>query len=205
MIPYITTRWSQLTKKIPTTILWVLIWVSAWVVPFLSAATVALLAECAWLSALALAPFRYSGPRLVKLAIIFLIIWSTLMGLLHLSDPAASLRPALNLAAWLPLGLNLILSRTPLEIALTIGRLLVPILGLLKAQKLALALALLTRLIPRFLSSAIAINTIVKHRTVGLPLTKKLPLLARAIIRDVFSQNEDLSRTLIKRWPWTRS
>ena len=145
------------------------------------------------------------------------------MGLLHLSGPALSLqadlnpdlqpatwlplglRPALNLAAWLPLGLNLILSKTPLEIALTVGRILVPILGLLKAQKLALALALLTRLIPRFLSSAIAINTIVKHRTVGLPLTKKLPLLARAIIRDVFSQNEDLSRTLIKRWPWTRS
>lgn len=181
--------------------LWVIIWVGALIVPFLPSASLAALASGAWLSALMLAPGRWDGFRLLKMATIFLVVWSAFAGLIHLVYPT-SLRPIGNLGAWLGLGLNLMLAKTPLELALEAGRLLSPILGRLRAQKLALALALLARLIPRLLDSAININITVSRRAFGLPLRRRLTLLAQTILRDSLSQNEELSRALLKRWPW---
>jgi hypothetical protein len=177
------------------------VWLSALAVPFLEARPVLLMAALGWLSALALAKASFHGRRLVRLAFFFLLFWSLLMLLSHLLWPS-TLRPVLNLAAWLALGLNLMLAKTPLELALAAGRGLRPLAGRLRAQKLALALALLARLIPAFLDSALKIRITVGRRAAGLPPTRRLSLWAAALVRAALSQTDELSRALIKRWPW---
>lgn len=193
--------WRSLIGRVGIVPWWALIWLGSLLVPFLPLTALIPVALGTWISAIMLAPGRRAGYRLLKMATIFLVIWATLTAIIHLINPT-SLRPVGNLTVWLALGLNLMLAKTPLELALTAAHLLTPLLGRLRAQKLTLALALLARLIPRLLSSAIDINTTVQRRAASLPLQRRLILLAQTLLRDSFSQNEELSRALLKRWPW---
>jgi len=124
------------------------------------------------------------------------------MLLAHLVLRPMGLTPALNLAVWLNLGLILILAWTPLELARAAADLLSPFLGRTRAQKLALALAILTRLIPSLLASALTCRVVLSHRAAGLPLTRRLSLWGRNLVRDALGRSEDLARALVKRWPW---
>ena len=124
------------------------------------------------------------------------------MLLAHLALHPTTLRPALNLAIWLNLGMILVLARTPLELALAAADLLSPLLGRAKAQKMALALALLIRLIPALLASALSLRAVLSRRAAGLPLTRQLSLGGRNLIRYALGQSEELARALTKRWPW---
>ena len=197
----IAAAWRGLLSRFNTGLLWLTVWLGAALVVFLDPRIVAVLSALGWLSALILAPARFHGPRLVRLAAFFLLLWGLVLGLTHLAY-LSTLRPVLNLAAWLALGLNLMLAKTPLELALTASRLLTPLLGRLRAQKLALALALLARLIPNLLFSTLKIKTSVDRRAAGLSLPTRLSIWGRAVIRDALAQTDDLSRTLVKRWPW---
>lgn len=193
--------WRRLLARLGLGWLWLLIWLASLAVPFLPVWGLALVTAAAWLSVAALAPARHQGWRLTAAALVFLGFWALLTGLIHLFQPG-SLRPVLNLAAWLALGLNLMLARTPLELALSTGRFLRPGLGRLNSQKLALALALLARLIPGLLASALKTRAALKYRAPELSPARRLALLGRALIRDTLAQAKDLSRALLKRWPW---
>lgn len=182
--------------------LWAAVWLSALAVPFIEARWLVLAAVPGWLSALTLSPVRLHGRRLVKLAALVLLFWTVFLGLAALLPGPGSLKPAVNLSVWLALGLNLMLAKTPLELALPAGRLLTPVIGRRAGQKLALSLALLARLIPRLLAAALDIRTVVDRRAGGLPLIKRLTLWGRAVLRDSLGQSEELARALAKRWPW---
>lgn len=195
--------WPAALSRLGVGRLWLIIWLAALAVPFLPILGLTILTALAWLSVAALAPGRYQARRLVAAALFFLLFWGLLTGLFYFIH-STSMRPVLNLAAWLALGLNLMLAKTPLELALFTGRVLRPVFGRLNSQKLALALALLARLIPGLLESALKIRAVVNYRSaqVQLPLTRRLILLGRSLIRNTLAQSEDLSRTLAKRWPW---
>lgn len=193
--------WIPALARLGVGRLWVIIWLAALAVPFCPVPWLALLTVAAWLSVAALAPGRHQAGRLIAAAFIFMFFWSLLTGLFYFLH-STSMRPVLNLAAWLALGLNLMLAKTPLELALTTGRFLQPFLGRLNSQKLALALALLARLIPGLLASALKIRGTVNYRAAHLPWTRRLLLMGRTLIRDTLAQSDDLSRSLLKRWPW---
>jgi len=193
--------WSAAVSRLGIGRLWFIIWLSALAVPFLPIPALSCLTLLAWLSVDSLAPGRPQGRRLVLASLLFLFFWGLLTGLIHLLQPT-SLRPVLNLAAWLALGLNLMLAKTPLELALATGRFLEPWLGRLGSRKLALALALLARLIPGLLASALKTRAAVNYRAAKLSLARRLILMGRSIIRDTLAQSNDLSRALLKRWPW---
>ncbi len=193
--------WRGLVRRVGAGRLWAAVWVLALAGPWLPPFLVVAMAAGGWLSALILAPGRFHGRRLTGLAALFFLFWSALLGLIHLIHPSP-LRPIVNLAAWLALGLNLMLAKTPLELALPAGRALAPILGRRRAQKLALALALLARLIPRLLGSALTLRLTVQYRAGHLSLHRRLVLWGGAIVHDAFSQSGELSRALLKRWPW---
>ena len=124
------------------------------------------------------------------------------MLLAHLILRPTGLKPALNLAVWLNLGLILVLAKTPLELARAAAGLFSPLLGRTRAQKLALALALLTRLIPALLASALIFRAVLNRRSADLPLTRRLGLWSHNLVRDALGQSEDMARALAKRWPW---
>lgn len=190
-------------RNLPVGVWWAGVWVGSLAVPWLPVSGVALMAVLGWLSAVILAPGRFHGRKLTVAAALFLCFWAIFLGLVHLVQPEATLRPVLNLAAWVPWGLNLMLAKTPLELAFPVGRALAPLLGRLRAQQLALALAVIARLIPRLLTSALAIQAVTQRRAAGcLPLPRRLALWGRTVLREAFSESEDLSRALLKRWPW---
>jgi biotin transport system permease protein len=132
----------------------------------------------------------------------FWLFWSLVLLLAHLALNPVGLKPVLNLAVCLNLGLLLVLAKTPLELALAAAGLLGPVLGRTRAQKLALSLALLTRLIPALLASALALRAVLGRRAAGLPLLRRMRLFGRGLVRDALGQSEDLARALTKRWPW---
>ncbi len=202
MAPGIRPNPAERLRRRPTGVWWVGVWAGSLAVPWLPPAGVGLLAALGWLMALLLAPGRFHGRKLLTSALLFLGFWAALLALIHLARPETPLRTIPNLAAWLVLGLNLMLAKTPLELALPLGQLLTPILGRRRAQQLALALALLARLIPRLLTSALAIQTTTQRRAGHLPLPRRLSLWGRAVLREAFNESEDLSRALLKRWPW---
>lgn len=195
-------RWRNLVKGASVPCLWSAVWLAAISVPFLPPACLAVFAVSAWLSAAVLAPARFQGKRLLAMAALFWILWGALLAVMHMLSPS-SLRPAGNLALWLPLGLHLMLAKTPLELALATGRLLRPFLGPVNSQKAALALALLSRLIPRLLVSAMSIKLVVKRRGAGLSVARRLVVWAGAMIRESMQWNEESARALLKRWPWS--
>jgi len=171
-------------------------------VPFLSYPVLALALPPLLVSVIRLASGRPQGRRLILAAGGFWFFWSLLMLLAHLVLRPTGLRPALNLAVWLNLGLILVLARTPLELARAAAGLFSPLLGRIRAQKLALTLALLTRLVPALLASALTFRGVLRRRAAGLPLTRRLGLWGRCLVRDALGQSEDLARALAKRWPW---
>lgn len=185
----------------PTPALWLVIWVAAFLFPRLQPGCLVALTALLWLSALVLAPGKLHGRRLLKAAAIFALIWSAIIAALHLAG-LGSLEPLVKLWAWLALGLHLMLAKSPLELALPLGRLAAPVIGRIRAQKLALALALTARLIPRLIDSALKIRKSLELRAPALPLKKRLTLWSQAILRDAFSQSEEMARALLKRWPW---
>jgi len=177
---------------------WLMVWLLTLAVPFLPLVWLLPLIALAWLSALALAPGRFHGRRLVRLSLLFLLFWSLIIALTHLAYPS-SLRPIANLAAWLALGLNLMLAKTPLELAMSSARLTAPLLGPRRAANLALALALLARLIPQFLVTALDIKRTLDKRAANLSLSRRLSLWAGALVRVSLAQSNDLSQALLKR------
>lgn len=195
-------RWRKFLGGLGAGRFWAVIWLAALAVPFAAPVPLAFLTVLAWVSAVILAPGRHHGRRLLIAGALFGLFWALMLGGLHWLSPAQPLRPILNLAAWLALGLNLMLAKTPLGLALPAGRLLTPILGRASAQKLALALALVAHLVPGLLASGLSIAKTVKLRAPRLSFTRKLTLWARALTRDAFSQSDELARTLVKRWPW---
>ena len=194
--------WRELVSRVGSFPLWLLIWLAALAVPFLGWHLVLALALAGWVSALLLAPGRHMGSKLLILALLGLIFWALMLGFLHWLNPANSLRPILNLAAWLALGLNLMLAKTPLALALPLSRKLRPLLGPARSSKLALSLVLLARLIPGLLSSALALKATIDHRAPHLPFRRRLGLWGGALLRSTFSQTDELARALLKRWPW---
>ena len=186
--------------SIPT--LWVTLWLTALAVPWLPPPLLALALPPLMFSVIRLAPARPQGRRLVLAAACFWLFWSLLMLLAHFFSPKTDLRPSLNLAVWLNLGLILVLAWTPLELALAAADLSSPLLGRVRAQKMALALALLIRLLPALLASALTLRTVLSRRTAGLSLTRRLTLWGRNLIRNALGQSEELARALAKRWPW---
>ncbi|UQZ91106.1 hypothetical protein C4J81_18545 [Deltaproteobacteria bacterium Smac51] len=193
--------WRGCLKKTPTVVLWVIIWTAALLVPWVPGDWLFPFAAVVWMSALILAPGKIYGRRLLKAAIVFALIWSLIMLGLFLAG-SGGLLPVIRLWVWLGLGLHLMLAKTPLELAIPVGRLTAPVIGHIRAQKLALALALTARLIPRLLDSAIKIKASLDLRASSLPLIRRMALWGRAIMRDSFSQSEELARALVKRWPW---
>ena len=121
---------------------------------------------------------------------------------MHWLNPSSSLRLILNLSAWLGLGLNLMLAKTPLALALPLGQALSPIIGRVQSGKVALALALLSRLIPGLLATALEMKINIDRRFAGLSFRRRLTLWSGALLRATFSQSDDLARALLKRWPW---
>lgn len=196
--------WRGLVRRINTGALWLIVWLTALAVPFVTAVWLWPAAFLGWLSAMALAPGRHHGRRLLGAAAVFAAVWGGLIVLINLAYPS-SLRPAANLAVWIALGLNLILAKTPLELALSAGRFMAPIAGRKNSRKLALALALMARLIPRLLSAALLIRTTIGRRAGRLPLTRRMSLWAATLLRETMSQNEEIARALLKRWPWNYS
>jgi|GEM_PF-6590186 len=193
--------WVKTVTRLGVGQLWVLIWLAALATPFLPMFWLLGLTIAAWLSVAALAPQRYHGRRLVAAALLFLVFWALITGLIYWAR-SDSFRPILNLAAWLAFGLNLMLAKTPLELAVRSGRLSRLFLGRIKGQKLALALALMAHMIPRLLKSALEIRLVLNHRAAQLPLTRRLTLWGRSLIRNTLAQSDELSRALLKRWPW---
>ena len=189
-------------RRIPLPGLWAALWLAALAVPWLPPPALALALPPLLASVFSLAPGRPQGRRLVLAAAWFWLFWSLLLLLAHLVLRPTGLKPALNLAVWLNLGLLLLLTRTPLEQALAAASLLSPLLGRARARKTALALALLARLIPALLASALTFRAVLERRAAGLPLTRRLALLGRSLLRDALGQGEDLARSLSKRWPW---
>ncbi|MDR2724816.1 MAG: hypothetical protein LBC90_01860 [Candidatus Adiutrix sp.] len=189
-------------RRFPLPGLWAALWLIALAVPYLPYPALALALPPLLLSTVRLAPGRPQGRRLILAAAGFWAFWSLLMLLAHLILRPTGLRPTLNLAVWLNLGLILVLARTPLELARSAAILFSPLLGRPRAQKLALTLALLTRLIPALLASALTFRAVLGRRAASLPLTRRLNLWGRNLLRDTLGQSEDLSRTMAKRWPW---
>ncbi|MDR1920703.1 MAG: hypothetical protein LBS31_03050 [Candidatus Adiutrix sp.] len=194
-------RWRWLLKKTRTGGLWFFVWLSALAVPFSPPVGLVCFSALLWSSALALAPGKIYGRRLTGAAVIFILFWSLFIFLSRLLQPG-SLRPVLNLIAWVGLGLHLMLIKTPLELAALLADFTTPLLGSRRADKLALSLALLARLIPRLLDSALALRATLKKRASGLPLTARLSLWGRAVMREGLRQSEDMAQALLKRWPW---
>jgi len=189
-------------RRLPLPGLWAALWLAALAVPRLPPLALALALPPLLAIIVQLASGRPQGRRLILAAAWFWLFWSCLLLLAHLALRPTGLKPALNLAVWLNLGLFLILAKTPLELALAATGLLGPILGRNRAQKLALALALLTRLIPALLASALSLRTVVGRRAAGLPPPRRLALWGRGLVRDALGQSEELARALAKRWPW---
>jgi len=190
-------------RRLPLPGLWAAVWLAALAAPWLPTPALALALPPLWASNVRLADRRPRGRRLILAAVWFWLFWSLLLLLAHLAlDPAAGLRPILNLAVWLNLGLLLLLAKTPLELALAAAGLFGPLAGRARAQKLALALALLTRLMPALLASALALRTVLGRRAAGLPLSRRMTLWGRSLVREALGQNEELARALTKRWPW---
>jgi len=193
---------AALIRRLPLPGLWASVWLAALAVPWLPP----LALNLAWPPLLAsvcqLASGRPRGRRLILAAAGFWLFWSFLLLLAHLALRPTGLKPALNLAVWLNLGLLLVLAKTPLELALAAAGLLGPLLGRPRAQKLALSLALLTRLIPALLASALALRIVVGRRAAGLPRPRRLTLWGRNLVREALGQSEELARALAKRWPW---
>lgn len=196
-----TSYWRKFMRGLAPGYLWASVWLISLAVPFMDSALVAAGAALGWLSALALAPGRHHGLRLVKLAASFFCFWAIFLTAVYLVRPT-TLKPILNLSVWLALGLNLMLAKTPLELSLSTGQLLAPIVGRRRSQKIALSLALLARLIPRLLETTLTIRATIQSRVPELPLSRRLTLGGRAIIREALTQNEHLARALVKRWPW---
>lgn len=194
-------KWRKFMRGLGAGPLWAVIWLTALATPFIEVHWLAVIAAGGWLSAITLAPGRRHGRRLIKLAAVFFLFWAAFISLSYLLQPT-TLKPVVNLSVWLALGLNLMLAKTPLELALPAGRLLAPVLGRRAAQKVALSLALLARLIPRLLEATLDIKTVVNRRAAGLPLTGRLTLWGRASVREALAQSEELARSLVKRWPW---
>lgn len=194
--------WREMAGRVDSFHLWVLIWLAALAVPFMPQPLIIALALGGWVSALILASGRHNGFRLPFLALLGLIFWALALGFLYWLNQADSMRPVLNLAAWLALGLNLMLAKTPLALALPLSQKLRPILGPLRSSKLALSLVLLTRLIPGLLSSALSLKTTIDRRVPHLPFRRRLTLWCGALTRATFSQTDGLARALLKRWPW---
>jgi len=197
-IPLAAAPWGRL----PGPGLWAFVWLAALAVPWLPSQYLALALPPLLLIVARLVPGRPRGRRLALAAAGFWLFWSLIFLLAHLVLRPTGLRPILNLSAWLALGLILILTWTPLELALAAAKVFHPVLGWPRAQKLALALALLTRLLPNLLASALIFRTVLSRRAAGLPLTRRLALLGRSLIRETLSQGEDLARALAQRWPW---
>jgi len=193
---------AALIRRFPILGLWATIWLTALSVPWLPPSILALSLPLLLVSVTRLTPGRPQGRRLVLAAAWFWLFWSLLMLLAHLILHPTGLRPALNLAIWLNLGLILVLAKTPLELALAAADLSSPLLGRLRAQKMALALTILIRLIPALLASALTLRSVLGRRAAGLPLTRRLSLWGRNMLRDALGQNEYLARALTKRWPW---
>jgi len=193
---------AALIRRLPLPGLWAAVWLAALAVPLLPPLTLALALPPLLASIVQLASGRPQGRRLILAAAWFWLFWSVLLLLAHLALRPTGLKPALNLAAWLNLGLFLILAKTPLELALAAAGLLSPIMGRTRARKLALALALLTRLIPALLASALSLRTAVSRRAAALSLPRRLTLWGRGLVREALGQSEELARALAKRWPW---
>ncbi len=173
----------------------------AFMMPALAPPYLAAGAAILWLSAICLAPGKIYGRRLIKAAALFAAVWTLIISALHFAGSAA-LAPIPRIWAFMALGLHLMLAKSPLELALPLGRLLAPLIGRLRAQKLALALALTARLIPRILNSAFAIHRSLSLRCRRLSRRRRIALWGKAIMRDSFAQSEELARALLKRWPW---
>jgi len=189
-------------RRLPLPALWAAVWLAALAVPWLPPPALALALPPLLTSIFQLAYGRPRGRRLVLAAAWFWLFWSVLLLLAHLALNPTGLKPALNLAVWLSLGLLLVLARTPLELALAAAGLLGPVIGRPRAQKLALALALLTRLIPALLASARSLRIVLGRRAASLPLPRRMTLWGRGLVRDALGQSEELARALAKRWPW---
>ena len=193
---------AALIRRLPLPGLWAAVWLAALAVPWLPPPVLALALPPLLASNVQLASGRPQGRRLILAAAGFWLFWSFLLLLAHLALRPTGLKPVLNLAVWLNLGLFLILAKTPLELALAAAGLLSPITGRTRARKLALALALLTRLIPALLASALSLRTVVGRRADGLSRPRRLTLWGRGLVREALGQSEELARALAKRWPW---
>ncbi len=188
----------KLISSMPILALWLIVWGATLAVHFLPSEGVLVIAFLSWLVALILAPGRFQGWRLLKAAALFLATWLVLLALGQLFWPS-SWRSALNLAAYVALGLILILAKTPLQWAWGSSRLLAPLLGEKRAQKLALALALLARQIPSLIQTALSLKKTIDRRASHLPFQRRLSLWARTFLRESFHQAEELALTLTKR------
>jgi len=191
-----------LIRRLPPPGLWAAVWLAALAVPWLPPPALLLALPPLLASVVQLASGRPRGRRLILAAAWFWLFWSVLLLLAHLTLRPTGLKPALNLAVWLNLGLLLVLAKTPLELALAAAGLLGPLIGRARAQKLALALALLTRLIPALLASALSLRVALSLRAAALPRPRRMALWGRGLVREALGQSEELARALTKRWPW---
>jgi energy-coupling factor transporter transmembrane protein EcfT len=196
--------YRRVIAKIPPLAFLGLIWAAAFIMPGLGMPYLGAAAVVLWLSAAFLAPGKMYGRRLMKAAFLCAVTWSIFLALLHLIGSAA-LEPIPRLWAFMALGLHLMLAKSPLDLALPLGRLLAPVIGRVRAQKVALALALTARLIPRLLEAAFSIQRSLSLRCPKLSRAKRIALWGKAIMRDSFARSEEMARALVKRWPWPGS
>lgn len=194
--------WRNFLARADSFNLWLFVWLAALAVPLAGWPWAAGTALAGWLSVGLLAPGRHHGRRLALMAALFLLFWGLTLLLIDCFSSSFRFRPILNLAAWLALGLNLMLAKTPLALTLPLSRRLAPVIGGNRAGKLALALTLLVRLIPGLLSSALDLKRTIDRRAPQLSFRRRLALWGRTLVRLSLSQTDDLARTLLKRWPW---
>lgn len=184
-------------KKIPSLWLIIVIWALAFCLPRLPLSYLIPFNALLWLSAALLAPGKIYGFRLLRAALFFAGMWSLVIFSLSLFG-AADLIAMARLWGFLALGLHLMLAKSPLELALPVSA-LGPVIGGLRARKLALALALMARLLPRLIASALKIKKTLDLRAARLPLKRRVALWGGALMRDSFSQGEEVARALFKR------
>lgn len=107
----------------------------------------------------------------------------------------------LRLLVYLNAGFSLVLSCTPLKLAVAGSWFLRPFLGPRWAGRLALGVALIPHWAPLMLAAAHKVKFTVAQRASGLNRLQRSLLLAGAVIRSWQAQMPGLALALASRWP----
>ena len=196
MLFHLADLWRNFLRRIPPLLIWALLFLAAWPVKILGCQSLLLFGSLFWLNAFVLAWGRPLKKRLLATAAFFLIIWALLILILNFEAAPNFIS---KFFYGLSLGLNLMMAVSPIKLSKDFARLCRPVFGEKNSFKLAVAVTLLVKLIPLFISSALEIKTTLQKRCLKLSLKEKIVLWAKSLIRQSQAQEEALARAILKR------